>query len=85
MSEIIEHVARAIKAKLDKEFDERGGLTSEEMADIAARAAIEDIRDIEPTDGMMKAMWSLSFSNTEESFAACWHAMIDAALSDGGE
>lgn len=71
---MIERVARAIQAKLDYEFAERGGLAADEMAVMAARAAIEAMR--EPTESMRRA--GLSHIYTAEIFSA----MIDAALSE---
>lgn len=51
----------------------------------AAAFAIEAMRDVEPTDEMMSAMWSLRFANSKQSFEACWRAMIDAALKGEAE
>lgn len=45
---MIESVARAIQTKLDDEFAERGGLAAHEMADMAARAAIEAMAGEDP-------------------------------------
>lgn len=93
---MIERVARAIQAKLDYEFAERGGLASEEMADMAARAAIEAMR--EPTEGMHEAAEGISvyyddfscgdgnvtlgLSGYRAKFNEIWGRLIDAALQE---
>lgn len=69
-----ERVARAIQVKLDHEFAERGGLAADEMAAMAARAAIEAMR--EPTDAMVDV------GEDEEGSINIWQAMIDAALNE---
>lgn len=74
VTSMVERVARAIQAKLDYEFAERGGLAAEEMAAIAARAAIEAMR--EPTDAMVDAgQWQVDPVSLYQSF-------IDAALNE---
>jgi len=80
---MIEKVARAMhEAVLPEVPWEPNGDGYYEAQYISARAAIEAMCDAEPTDRMMSAMWSLSYSNTKESFATCWRAMIDAALKE---
>lgn len=92
--DMVEKVARAMWDERRNDAA-RHGIELEEWGDGAvpqannifgeARAAIEAMRDVEPTDEMMAAMWSLSFTSTKHSFEACWRAMIDAALSNTRE
>jgi len=81
MSEMVERVARAIQAKLDDEFAQRGGLDAEEMAAIAARAAVEAMR--EPTHDMVRAGGNAQTVNARANRGLYYRAMIDAALSGG--
>ena len=77
---MIERVARIIELSL-----ERHGVSDFEGTLDDARAAIEAMRDAEPSGTMMSALWSAKVSNTKESFAECWRAMLNAALSEGKE
>lgn len=72
MSEMIERIAKAIKAKawaIDLP------LRDEECSEIA-RAAIEAMR--EPTNAMMFAPPDVQFGPADAEFV--WHCMIDEAL-----
>jgi len=79
MTSMVERVAMAIQGKLDNEFAERGGLAAEEMADIAARAAIEAMS--EPTE----AMWNAVIGSPAKLRRSDWRDMIDAALNEKGQ
>lgn len=99
MSEMVERVARAIyeaearvegvhssweeiKERLDRDGYPYAKLAYAKSLD-AARAAIEAMREAEPTEAMMGAMWSLKFTNTRDSFRECFGAVLDASLREG--
>lgn len=81
MSEMIERVAQAIQDKLDREFAKRGWLSAEEMANLAARIAIEAMR--EPADLMGNGL-PQGYRPGSHSAREIWQHMIDAALEKRG-
>lgn len=86
MDNMVQRVARAIHEKRrNPDANKHWFHENAEKCELSmqlAKAAIEEMRDAQPTESMMAAMWSLSYANTRESFSACWEAMIDAALKE---
>ena len=82
MSEMVERVARAIRAVMTPEahpaFDDMGP-TLRDLYASYARAAIEAMR--EPTEDMFGAWLVVQESSEALQWDACWRAMIDAALT----
>lgn len=76
MSEMVERVAKAIEAEVDKLNDVRNiqGFYEE-----IARAAIAAMR--EPTDGMVETAFSL-LPDRDPWPIAVWRAMIDESLRE---
>jgi len=82
MSEMVERVARALRALPVRDYAQVGGELDELRLREAARAAIEAMR--EPTEGMVKAGENTVCIHGDPQCGAAyaWAAMIDAALSD---
>jgi hypothetical protein len=76
MTEMVEHVAKAIYEKFEDRPSyarrQMNGLLAEELA----RAAIEAMR--EPTEQQLRAAWAKVDSNIDDF----WRAMVDAALGE---
>lgn len=83
---MIEKVARALYAE---EWDDKSSESWEEADEDeraawlkSAKVAIKAMRDVEPNDTMMSAVWSMRAANTRDSFKTCWQSMLDAIIED---
>lgn len=80
MSEMIERVARGIFASQEWPEFHPAYEVSSEIFEIAARAAIEAMR--EPTQAMLQEGASGSGEDSEATALGAWETMIDAALQE---
>ena len=90
MSEMIEHVAKALMAASNDQLDSHVRPHSWDKSDerlwfmYQARAAIEALR--EPSDAMVDAAWQhTGHPCWQEDVKRAWQAAITAALGEGGE